>query len=176
MEHNLPSVVWEVDWMDDVLSWHTGTQSTETCRGTIILLMLGLRGESDHQLYITLRPWAAGDGERENVWEMKCERDKTIKLEEKLERRWWEQRGKTMRRETNSGRTVRLHRMSEMFVLVLLHDEPRVKSRLLASPLRTSLLAGFINRPLYFLRNPQRAYNSLKEKSGTQNYWGGEGL
>lgn len=37
------------------------------------------------------------------------------------------------------------------------------------------LLAAFINRPLCFLSNPQRAQDSLTEKSGTRSHLGGEG-
>lgn len=49
------------------------------------------------------------------------------------------------------------------------------KSRAFCSLSLTPLLAGFINRPLCFLSNPQRAQDSLKAKSGTRNHLGGEG-
>lgn len=77
--------------------------------------------------------------------------------------------------ETNQVQGGELNGTDSEKCLHLSHsDELQVEGLLLSLSL-TPLLAGFINRPLCFLSNPQRAQDSLKEKSGTRSHLGGEG-
>lgn len=148
-----------------LLSLADWTQPTETSREKIILIYVwGIKSSTVHHLVFR----ALQRGRQMNS-RGKCVRNKS--REGQIMKRGRQQSEQGDVRRNKPGTRAKWFWFREMFALVPLWW---ITSRgLLLS--RSLLLAAFINRPLCFLSNPQRAQDSLKEKSGTRSHLGGEG-
>lgn len=183
-----PAVILE-SCLATVISWYTGTRPTETARGSIILPLIYVWEEN--QITHCALLWCLALLERDEhkrkrvgdeTWEGQItERER----ESRLEQQWREQTGETTRGETNisssQGKCWTLWNGTDREnvctcpTLFCTRGQELLLSSLFLTLSLTSSLAGFINRPLRFQSRPQRASDSLKERSETQKHWGRDG-